>query len=137
MTGPLTCENVHDMLSAYNDGELSDEEMRAVGEHLSSCVACGAESTRIANLKRLMKYWEGIEPSPSFREKVVERTKREIEGRRIIRVSKAVLAVIAVILLAAGAFFLGRHLKQRAEAESAKDRPAATSPQPDRRPRSE
>ncbi len=130
MAERLTCEAVRDMLSAFNDEELSDEEMSAVGEHLSSCANCSAESTRIADLKRLMQYWNGISPSPSFREKVVERAQREIEHRKMARVSKAVLAVLAVILLAAGAFFLGRHLKQRAEAEFETDLTAETSLRP-------
>lgn len=38
--GPLSCEEAVARLDDYLDRELTDEEMREVGEHLETCAAC-------------------------------------------------------------------------------------------------
>jgi len=124
-SGSLTCQQVREMLSAFNDKELSDEEMRMVGEHIASCEKCSAESTQIAGLKKLMEHWEGVRASGAFEEKVLERVKAENE-RRKTRASRTALAVVAVILMAVGAFFLAKHIRQRMEMEEPSSSGTAT-----------
>src|SRR2546426_10489799 len=50
-----------DKLSDYLDGELPDEERRAIESHLAGCAHCAAV---LADLKRVIARAQALEPRP-------------------------------------------------------------------------
>jgi hypothetical protein len=50
----MMCRRIHELLSAYIDGELSPREDLQVQEHLDHCVACRAELASLMQTKRLL-----------------------------------------------------------------------------------
>ena len=70
----MTCQNYKDLMMAYLDNELDDEQRRAFEQHLSSCSVCANELKEFQKLKQLtdnvtliepedriwQQYWSGI-----------------------------------------------------------------------------
>ncbi len=70
----MTCQDHKDLMMAYLDNELDDEQKRAFEEHLASCSACAKEMAEFKKLKQLtdnvtlvepedriwQQYWSGI-----------------------------------------------------------------------------
>ena len=108
----MDCNEVRELLSPYNDRELSEDEARAITEHLATCRDCAFASGQIADLKRLIQNWEGVKGSREFRGAVVQRTGPQRSGApgRIIQFA---LALLAAALLAAGVIFLVLYLQGR------------------------
>ena len=52
----FSCENIIELLSAYIDGELSDNEKTTVEEHLKSCKSCQEELEIIKELSNKIKF---------------------------------------------------------------------------------
>ena len=67
----MKCTDVQDRLSAYYDGELSDESKTAITRHLAGCMACASELAgfndvtravdRMSQPKVPLAVWRGIE----------------------------------------------------------------------------
>ena len=106
----MDCNEVRELLSPYNDNELSEDELREVADHLATCRDCAFESTQIADLKQLIRRWDGVPGSQEFRAGVVGRAK-EAGGPSSAGWAQLILAVIAGLLLAAGIVFLMLHLQ--------------------------
>lgn len=70
----MTCQDYKDLMMAYLDHELDDQQKRAFEEHLASCAACAKEMEEFKKLKQLtddvtlvepedriwQQYWNGI-----------------------------------------------------------------------------
>lgn len=50
----MICYKVKSLLSAYIDGELSEDEYRFVTLHLQRCAACRKEQQELLTTKRLL-----------------------------------------------------------------------------------
>ena len=51
-SGPLSCRKVGQVLQAYLDNELDDEELAArVSEHLEACDRCGLDAGAFREIK--------------------------------------------------------------------------------------
>ena len=77
----MKCEQVHDLLGAYCAGELDDEQMKHVREHLTSCRECEREHREMATVMEALGNFEVIEPSVDFRARVWDRID-EFEARK-------------------------------------------------------
>ena len=51
----MNCTDVREMLSAYIDGELADDQMYAIAEHLSGCGECSVEYGKILKVAGLLR----------------------------------------------------------------------------------
>jgi len=49
----MTCRNYKDLMMAYLDNEIDDEQKRAFEEHLASCTQCTQELKEFEKLKQL------------------------------------------------------------------------------------
>jgi anti-sigma factor RsiW len=53
-----------DVLSAYVDGALTEDQAAAVAAHLDRCPACAAERDEVADARRILRSLPLIEPPP-------------------------------------------------------------------------
>jgi anti-sigma factor RsiW len=77
----MTCKDIEEKLTAYQEGTLSPEERSLVESHLSSCAQC---SSALANLEKtvgLLKNLPEIEPPPWFTQKVMAQVREEAEKK--------------------------------------------------------
>lgn len=58
----MTCQNYKDLMMAYLDNELDDEQRRTFEQHLSSCSVCANELKEFQKLKQLTDNVTLIEP---------------------------------------------------------------------------
>ncbi len=58
----MTCRNYKDLMMAYLDNEIDDEQKRAFEEHLASCTQCTRELKEFEKLKQLTDNVKLIEP---------------------------------------------------------------------------
>ena len=58
----MTCQDYKDLMMAYLDNELDDEQRRAFEEHLASCPQCAQELKEFEKLKQLTNNVTLIEP---------------------------------------------------------------------------
>jgi anti-sigma factor RsiW len=78
----MACEPWNTKLSAYLDGELSEEEMRSVHAHVRSCASCSADALERVQMKRAIqvagkrypataefrrRIQQSVAPAPEFR----------------------------------------------------------------------
>lgn len=97
-------------ISAYLDGELSEDERPRIENHLEECATCRAEADELAAVSDALDVLDGLEPDPYF----AARVKRLATGRKqrgwLARtvVPIAATAAAATFLLLGG--FLGQAL---------------------------
>jgi predicted anti-sigma-YlaC factor YlaD len=58
----MTCQDYKDLMMAYLDHELDDQQKRAFEEHLASCAACAKEMEEFKKLKQLTDDVTLVEP---------------------------------------------------------------------------
>ena len=58
----MTCRNYKDLMMAYLDNEVDDEQRKAFEEHLASCPQCAQELKEFEKLKQLTDNVKLIEP---------------------------------------------------------------------------
>jgi len=58
----MTCRNYKDLMMAYLDNEVDDEQRKAFEEHLASCPQCTQELKEFEKLKQLTDNVKLIEP---------------------------------------------------------------------------
>ncbi|GEM_PF-1540741 len=69
----MTCQNLHDLLDAYLDGELGEDRAREVDLHLASCPAC---RRALEEERRFRGVWAGLpvpDPGEAFWDRFPER----------------------------------------------------------------
>lgn len=74
----LKCREIEVLLSAYIDGEVTEQEKLTVEEHLNVCPVCQAMVAEFSQLHRLYQDMEVREAPADFRQQLTER----IESRR-------------------------------------------------------
>jgi anti-sigma factor RsiW len=97
-------------ISAYLDGELSEDERTVIGAHLEECAACRAEAEELTAVSNALDVLEGLEPDPYFAARVKRLALLQKQNGRLKRVlvPAAATAAAAVFLLLGG--FLGQVL---------------------------
>jgi anti-sigma factor RsiW len=122
----VNCEEVKEVLSAFQDRELSAEEMTAVEAHLQDCANCAAQSSMITNLSRIVQHWEGVKASETARHQLIEKARTGTAGsaRSVGPVALALLGILAALLLGGGIVALVLWYMDRAEPE-----PTETAPE--------
>jgi predicted anti-sigma-YlaC factor YlaD len=91
----MTCRNYKDLMMAYLDNEIDDEQRKAFEEHLASCPQCTQELKEFEKLKQLTDNVKLIEPE--------DRIWEQYWGNVYNRVERSlgwILFSVAAILLA-------------------------------------
>ena len=110
-----------DKLDVYVDGQLSDEEVRALEEHLATCRECAAEALKHMQMKRATRAAAmRFTPSPEFRQQI----RKSIAPRRnpfaLLMSPALAIGIAAVLLLAIGvstALFVQRSAREQTVAQ--------------------
>lgn len=104
----MECERIRKLLSAYLDGELSEEERKEVRKHLFVCSRCELEFMKIRNMKGLIiQFGQSFEPKVDYGIHY-EAFQSQINGRRLKEILLfSVLACIIILLL----FFFSLFIK--------------------------
>ncbi len=100
----MTCEDFHELVSAYIDQELSDDEMGVVQEHLARCKSCQELFHELESLSRFTtEAFMGIFAPESTGTAVLERIASLRQSEQRSRVSWiAIDSAIVMTLIAIG-----------------------------------
>lgn len=71
-SGATQCREIGDLLSALHDGELSDENRRAVRKHIKSCEHCQETEKDVRKVAAILAGLPPIFPSPDWITRVLE-----------------------------------------------------------------
>ena len=77
----MKCKNARILISAAADGELSQRESLALGEHLASCAECRREQRAVSGVRRALTAWKPSEPAESLTDAFMMRLSRERDAR--------------------------------------------------------
>jgi len=98
----MTCRNYKDLMMAYLDNEIDDEQRRAFENHLASCPECTRELEEFRKLKKLTDNVTLIEPE--------DRIWRQYWGNVYNRLERSlgwiVFSIAAILLTIYGGFKL-------------------------------
>ncbi len=106
----MDCQRIRDLLAAFQDAELADDDRRSVEEHLGECAACTAELAELDGLREIVRscpepqppaeLWDRIEravhASTSVRQPRVE------PRRRLIWAQWATVAALLLVTVVTG-----------------------------------
>ncbi|MCX6090109.1 MAG: zf-HC2 domain-containing protein [Candidatus Atribacteria bacterium] len=112
----MDCSKIKNYLSAYIDGELSEEQVKEVRRHLFTCQECEIELKRMQALKSMIEKMNQSFRSPidsSFSVDQMEMKCRSYRIQSLILVS--VIACIAILFLVLVLPFYISSLPQTAE----------------------
>jgi len=98
----MTCQDHRDLMMAYLDNELTDEQRRAFEEHLASCPDCARDLEEFTKLKQLTDCVALVEPE----DRVWEQYWNNVYNRIERCVGWALFSVAAIALLIYGGFCL-------------------------------
>lgn len=80
----MNCQQARQLFSPWLDGELTDEERRAFGEHLTACRVCAAELEKLEAVTAAMRKMRvPVAPPEGFAALVTERLRRELEAAAV------------------------------------------------------
>jgi anti-sigma factor RsiW len=83
------CDDIAQLLSAFNDGELSAQESNQVAKHLDGCEACKATVLDYLLLGHHLRSATALPPLDGFTERVMKGiggTRRPLRGRLLNRI---------------------------------------------------
>jgi anti-sigma factor RsiW len=103
-------------LSAYLDGEMSEKEKKAMGEHLEHCEECRKELAAISSVVDALNGVEGMDVPPYFmtrlRQEIREQARPEPFFQRIRRMALSAGAIVAVAVSLFAGSQMGRTIYQ-------------------------
>jgi len=62
----MKCSQIRKKLSAFSDGEVSEEEKQLISEHLESCDLCRKESEALSQVSDVLGIMDEVQVSPFF-----------------------------------------------------------------------
>jgi len=102
----MTCQDHKDLMMAYLDNELNDQQKRAFEEHLAGCPDCTRELAEFRKLKRMTDCVAFVEPE--------DRIWDQYWGNVYNRIERGagwlLFSVAAIILFIYGGFQLIEHI---------------------------
>ena len=96
-----------EQLSAYQDGELSPQEVAPVEAHLSDCAECRALLVEMKAVGEALGALPTIEPSRGFAAGVMQTTRARRRRRKVVVQRLVGYAVAASIVLVVGLWMAG------------------------------
>lgn len=77
-----TCEQVQELLPAYDEGDLEADEVRRLERHLLGCGGCREVLRGLQESWERLDEWADLEPAPAWRQDFWRALGREDEQRR-------------------------------------------------------
>jgi len=122
----MKCSRIR-RLSAFLDGEVTEEEKQHILEHLKTCPDCQKELEALHQVSDSLDSFEEIEPSPYFmihlKQRIAEREARSFIRFPFVEWTRRVAVPVGTTALVIFSLFLGSYLGKaiyqvRAESES-------------------
>ena len=107
----MRCEEIRELLSAYLDGELTDEEAVTVGSHLDTCVACAREFADLRRTVELCRRVGEVEVPEGFHSELMQKIETRKARSGILQrlgvdrwkpAYRTAAAVAAVVIISVG-----------------------------------
>jgi predicted anti-sigma-YlaC factor YlaD len=98
----MTCQDHKDLMMAYLDNELNDEQKRAFEEHLASCLDCARDMKEFKRLKEMTDCVGLVEPEDRMWEQYWDSVYNRMERG----IGWILFSVAAIALLLYGGFRL-------------------------------
>jgi anti-sigma factor RsiW len=100
----MRCSSVHKKISAYLDGELSEDERKSVAEHLETCRGCQTRLEELSRVSDSLDLLAKVSAPPFFAARVKRRISEQDRLRPfpvpfVERVKRATVPVAAGVLL--------------------------------------
>jgi anti-sigma factor RsiW len=110
----MKCSQIKKKLSAYLDGEISDNEKRMITEHLKACAICQEELVILSRIKESLNVVDGMKVPSYFMTRLRQRIKDEkLETVDQIPFLERIRRLAAPAATAAGvvvSLFVGSHM---------------------------
>jgi predicted anti-sigma-YlaC factor YlaD len=106
----MKCQEIEILLSAYIDGEVTEEEKHLVEAHLNECDACQTTMTEFSRLHTFYSELEKQEAPAGFRQRVTQRL--EAQPRMLLpwRWPRVVYAVSCALFVLVSGVFIGSYI---------------------------
>lgn len=99
----MNCDQVHNLLGRFHDGELGQAEQAVIQAHLQHCPGCAAELAALTHLRGTVESWGAVEPPSDLWNRIAGQLAatgpKHAAARKLVRYRKA--AVAAALLLIA------------------------------------
>ncbi len=108
----MNCETMEELLSAYIDGEVSEEERQTVEQHVALCASCRATVQDFSTAQTFVRTLPIFDAPQGFRQRVTARVERSSRMWFRIRqfVPRFAFGTVALLMMSAGILFW--HLRQ-------------------------
>lgn len=117
----MDCDKVKELLPLYIDGGLSDDESKAVSQHLADCPQCMAEYEQLKNIAAACKDLGFPDPPPDYKQRMTAVVKVDAKKRR-----KGMFGAAAAVIAAALLIFIS--VSSIGDANVAMDETASSAP---------
>jgi len=97
----VECKIIQEMLTSYEDGELSEEVVRNIEEHVTLCHSCRKVDLELKDAWHMLGTWEDFDPPEKIRMEVLS----HIAKQRKMRWAKIVIPVAAALVIVVGLTF--------------------------------
>jgi len=101
----MGCKTIQEMLPAYQDGELSQSEVRDIEEHLLACDACRDVNRELKETWHALEIWDDVDVSERSGKTILSRLpeqRRMYWPRIVLPVAAALVIVFGMTLKFAG-----------------------------------
>jgi len=109
----MKCSQIKKRLSAFLDGEVSEQERQFITEHLKSCDSCRKELEELSQVSDILDIIQEVEVSPYFITRLKQRITDQ-EQKSLIRlpltewIRRALVPAVTTILVACSLFIGGQ-----------------------------
>ena len=103
----MNCETLEELISAYVDGEVTEEERQTVEQHVASCASCRAALQDFSTAQTLLRTLPVLDAPQGFRQRVTERVEQKSRSWawRWLAAPRFALGTIALLSISAGVLF--------------------------------
>jgi anti-sigma factor RsiW len=112
----MKCYRMQKKISAYLDGEISEEERKIISEHLERCEECRAEFAEFSRLADALNVIESIDVPPYFMVRLKAHIREQVKPVTLsLRIKSMVVSAAAAFAVVASLFVgsqMGRSLFQ-------------------------
>jgi anti-sigma factor RsiW len=110
----MACESLKGKLDTYLDGELPEQEMRALDSHVRGCASCSSDALGKLQMKRAVQVaGKRFTPSAEFRKRIEQSIAPKRRGFALGSVRPNWILAVAAIALVAFALFIARNVSDR------------------------
>lgn len=103
----MKCSKIKKRLSAYLDGELSEQERCIISEHLKLCQECKAELAAMSSVSDALKILEGFETPPFFMTRLRQAVKEQEKPVPFLQRIKGLVVSAATAVAVIASLFIG------------------------------